>query len=93
MVQFVREGALSDDSLSFLDEGERETIALAASLHTDTLLLIDDRSAVKAARCKGLAVTGTIGVLEEAAQHGLLDLADAFDRLRRSSFYCSKGLM
>jgi len=38
-------------------------------------------------------VTGTFGVLEAAAQRGFLDLADAFDRLRRTSFHCSEDLM
>jgi len=33
-----------------------------------------------------LTVTGTLGVLGLAAQRGLLDLADAFDRLKRTNF-------
>lgn len=76
-----------------LDEGEREAILLADVLNADTLLLIDNRTAVRAARQKGLAVTGTIGILEEAAQLGLLDLATAFDRLRLTSFHCTEELM
>lgn len=83
----------NDESIRFLDEGEKEAISLAVALHADTLLLMDDRAAVTAARRKGLAVTGTIGILEEAAKHDLLDLADAFTRLRRTTFHCSEDLL
>jgi predicted nucleic acid-binding protein len=31
-------------------------------------------------------VTGTLGVLDRAAQHRLIDLADAFNRLKATSF-------
>lgn len=79
--------------LGVLDVGERETITLAANLATDTLLLIDERAAVNTARRIGMAVTGTLGVLQEAAKHGLLDLPNAFDKLRRTSFYCSDNLL
>src|ERR1051326_3195604 len=57
-----------------LDEGERAAIALAASIGAD-LILMDDRAGVAAARRHGLSVTGTLGVLDLAARHGLVDLA------------------
>jgi predicted nucleic acid-binding protein len=47
---------------------------------------MDDREGVIAARSKGLTVTGTLGVLGLAAQHGLLDLSEAFDRLKSTNF-------
>jgi len=50
--------------------------------------LMDDRAGVRAARRKGLAVTGTIGIPEEAARQGQLDFLDAFARLRQTNFYC-----
>jgi predicted nucleic acid-binding protein len=38
------------------------------------------------ARGKGLRVTGTLGVLEVAAERGLVDFAEAIRSLRRTSF-------
>jgi predicted nucleic acid-binding protein len=72
-------------SLRNLDAGEEDAIALAVELQAD-LLLMDDREGVLAARRKGFTVTGTLGVLALAAQHGLLNLAEAFDRMKRTNF-------
>ena len=49
--------------------------------------LIDDRRGVIAAR-KGLTDIGigTLGILGLAAQRGLLNLAEAFERLKRTNF-------
>lgn len=91
----VREAPPSFDDalLAPLDDGERAAIALAAALHPEPLLLMDDREGVLVARKKGLAVTGTIGVLDMAAQRGLLDLAEAFTRLRTTTFRCPEEIM
>lgn len=77
--------SLRDASLQDLDAGEEDAIALAVELHAD-LLLMDDREGVLAARRRGLTVTGTLGVLGLAARHGLLDLAEAFERIKRTNF-------
>ncbi len=74
-----------DASLRTLDEGERAAIALANSLGI-TLILMDDRVAVRLAGTKGLAVVGTLGLLDRAAQRGLVDLGDAFARLKATNF-------
>jgi predicted nucleic acid-binding protein len=50
------------------------------------LLLMDDREGVSAARSRGLAVTGTIGILDIAATRGLIRLNEAVERLKRTSF-------
>ena len=55
-----------------LDVGERTTIELADVLDAD-LILMDDRDGVAFARAQGFAVTGTLGVLDLAAQRGLID--------------------
>ena len=47
---------------------------------------MDDRRGVIAALQRGLTVTGTMGLLARGAKHGILDLADAFDRLKRTNF-------
>ncbi len=65
--------------------GEREAIALAEELHAD-LLLIDDKDGRQEAEKHHLAVTGTLGVLKAAAQQNIIDLSEAIDRLRQTSF-------
>ena len=47
---------------------------------------MDDREGVVAARRQGFAVTGTLGVLSLAAERRMIDLADAFDRLKNTNF-------
>jgi len=68
-----------------LDEGERAAIALAQVIGTD-LILMDDRAGVAAAHRHGLAVTGTLGILELAARRELIDLGAAFARLKTTNF-------
>lgn len=68
-----------------LDEGERAAIVLAASIGAD-LILMDDRAGVAIAYRYGLAVTGTLGVLDLAARRGLLDLGAAFAKLKATNF-------
>ena len=75
-----------------LDEGEKAAIALAAFVAAD-LILMDDRAGVLVARRRGFVVTGTLGVLGVAARRGLLDLAEAFDRLRATNFRYPKEVM
>jgi predicted nucleic acid-binding protein len=68
-----------------LDEGETAAIALAESLHAD-MVLIREREGFRVARRKGLRVTGTLGVLDLAAERRLIDLAEAIRRLERTNF-------
>ena len=75
-----------------LGPGEREAIVLAESVD-DGLVLLDERRARGMARQRGLAVTGTLGVLDLAAARGLVDLADACDRLARTNFRGSPRLL
>jgi predicted nucleic acid-binding protein len=82
----VREVAPPFDlRLSGLDPGEREAIQLAQREHAD-LLLIDDRMGVRFAQRQGLEVTGTLGVLLQAARVGLVDITAALDRLQATDF-------
>lgn len=76
---------IDDPAWRALDAGEREALALARTLSAD-LVLMDDRAGVAVAQRQGFAVTGTLGVLDLAAQHGLVGLADVFVRLRATSF-------
>lgn len=77
---------------ALLDEGEAAVIALAISLHAD-LVLIDERRGVKVARSQGLRVTGTLGLLELAAQSGLVDFTEAVERLRLTTFRGPEALL
>jgi predicted nucleic acid-binding protein len=86
------EGGGDADDLAALDAGERDAIALALATKAD-LVLMDDQGGVAAARRRGFAVTGTLGLLDLAARKGLVDLAAAFARLKATSFYYRQGLL
>ena len=87
----VRAAATSDQALK-LGAGEREAIALAEELKAD-LLLVDDGKARRAARARGLAVTGTLAVLVTAADRGLIDLTAAIAALSQTTFRAPAGLI
>jgi predicted nucleic acid-binding protein len=84
--------APDDAALRPLGEGERAAIVLAFSIHAD-LVLIDERKGTRAAIDKGLVVTGTLGILRRAARRGLLNLAEAFDRLKQTNFRYQQEIM
>jgi len=69
-----------DSSLSKLGLGEREAIQLATDRGAD-LLLIDERKGRLEATARGLATTGTLGVLLTAGDLGLIDAVEAYRRL------------
>jgi predicted nucleic acid-binding protein len=74
-----------DRDLLRLGDGERAAILLALRIRAD-LLLIDDRDGVRFARSRGFAVTRTLGILDLAAARGLIDLHEAVERLKGTSF-------
>lgn len=78
--------ALSDTRL---DAGETAVLILAREIHAD-LVLVDERRGRMAAARFGLAVTGTLGVLVEAALRGLADFESALTLLTtRTNFRVS----
>lgn len=81
-----------DDALENLDEGARAALVLAASLGAD-LLLLDDRKGTRVARSKGFRAVRTLRVLHMAARRGLLDLADSFERIKRTDFRYRQEIM
>ena len=81
-----------DARLARLDPGERQAIQLARRERAD-LLLMDEKVGVRIAREEGLAVTGTVGVLLQAARRGLVDLEAALTDLQDTDFRCSRRVM
>jgi predicted nucleic acid-binding protein len=71
--------------LGRLGPGEIEAITLAEAISAD-LIILDERKARQAAAERGLEITGLLGLLADAADKGLIDLADTLDRLRRTNF-------
>jgi predicted nucleic acid-binding protein len=81
-----------DPKLDYLDEGEREAIALAEELHADEVLL-DELIARKEAARRQLHFIGTLGILRRAAQLDLIDLPSTLTRLQQTTFYASSDLI
>ncbi len=80
------------EPLKGIDEGEAAVISLATALHPD-LLLMDDRRGTIFAKSKGFRVTGTLGVLDIAADRDMLVFAQAICALERTSFRFPAGLV
>ena len=81
-----------EPALRHLGAGEREAIALAEEVRADRLIL-DDQAARRVATRRKLTVIGTLGVLVEAAERGLVDLPDTIARLQQTTFYVSPEVL
>ncbi len=75
-----------------IDPGETEAISLAQEIHA-AAILIDDRAGRRAAIQCGLAVVGTIGLLELAAARDLIDLPAVIAKLRLTNVRLDPELM
>jgi len=67
-----------------VDPGELEAICLAREIHADAILM-DDRAGRKSAIECGLAVIGTLGLLEQASTLGLIELPTVLARLAQTN--------
>jgi predicted nucleic acid-binding protein len=71
-----------------------EAAALQLALETKTpAVLMDDLDGRAAARRLGLAVVGTIGILEKMAETGFIDLPTTVTKLGRTNFFVSPDLL
>jgi predicted nucleic acid-binding protein len=88
----VPEGAVADLPRG-LGPGERDTLALAATLHP-AVVLIDERDGRREARRRGWPVMGTLGLLRAATDRQVegLNLAQALGRLRHTNFRASDAV-
>jgi predicted nucleic acid-binding protein len=78
--------------LGQLDLGESEAIALAAEVHADVVLMDEQAGRQEAAR-RGLRVAGTLSVLDEAEQAGLVNFNAAVAALQKTSFRVSQAVL
>lgn len=78
--------------LTHLGAGEKDAILLAQEIGAD-VLIIDERAGYKEAQNRGLLVTGTLGVLEKAANLGLVNLTEAVSRLLATNFRIRRDIV
>lgn len=69
-----------------LEDGEREALALALAIQADALLC-DDGKAIKEANRVNLPVLRLFNLLQIAADNDLLDLPDAIERMKHTTFH------
>jgi predicted nucleic acid-binding protein len=75
-----------------LDPGERQAIALAYEL--GALIVVDDRLGRAAARRLDLPVTGTVGVLIQAKEAGLIPaVCPLLEEIRQRGYWLSEALL
>jgi predicted nucleic acid-binding protein len=57
------------------------------------LLIIDERLGRQIACDRGIPIIGTLGILDDAATQGLIDLAEAIAQLQQTNFRVSRRII
>jgi len=81
-----------DPELLALDPGECAAIALAIRFRAG-LLLLDERDGRAVAARKGIAISGTVGVLRDGAKRKLIDFDEEVIKLRHLGFRVSDDVI
>jgi predicted nucleic acid-binding protein len=81
-----------DPTLEELDAGEQQALTLAQELGAQ-LLILDDKDARKVALRRRFTVIGTLGVLDEAAKLGLVNIRVVFSQRQQTSFRADADLL
>jgi predicted nucleic acid-binding protein len=84
--------AVSQEPIPNLHSGEAAAIHLAIETNAE-IILIDERLGRRAAEARGLRVLGVVGVMETAARAGMLDLREAFERVKKTDFWITNELL
>jgi predicted nucleic acid-binding protein len=79
-------------TLPKLDLGESQAITLAAEVG-ECVLLIDEHAGRQEATRRGLKIAGTLSILDEADQAGLIEFDEAMKRLQATSFRVSHAVL
>lgn len=87
----IRTPTKIDEGLT-LDPGEREAISLALEIQAN-LVLVDEAAARAAAKERGIAVIGTLGVLVRASENDLVDLPTILRALTATTFQIDPKLI
>mgnify|MGYP001620201544 FL=1 len=86
------EHVLSPQPIAGLHRGEAEALQLALQTNAAGVLM-DDLDGRAEARKLGLVVIGTVGLLERAAERGLIELPAVLIRLQRTNFFVAEELL
>jgi len=93
IVEPVKEKQTFQILLSILDIGEASAIALALELK-DVLLIVDEFKGRREAQRLGIKITGTLGVLVKAKQHGLIkELKPILNQLDLAGFRIAPNIL
>lgn len=82
----------ADPTLMHLGTEAWEALVLVQELGADACLT-DDLQGHEEARQRGMAVTGTLGILERASLRALIDLPRALNRLQATAFQVSSEII
>jgi predicted nucleic acid-binding protein len=89
----IRVPSVVEPAAPLRHRGERDAMQLAQELKADAILLDEDKPRAQAAKL-GLRVIGTIGILEQSANQGLIDdLKLVHEKLRKTDFYISDKIL